>query len=34
MAKLKRNAGAALADDAALRLRAAWLYHAFGLTQS
>lgn len=34
MAKLKRNAGAALADDADLRLRAAWLYHAFGLTQS
>jgi len=34
MAKLKRTSGAALADDAALRLRAAWLYHAFGLTQS
>ena len=34
MAKLKRAAGAALADDASLRLRAAWLYHGFGLTQS
>jgi DNA-binding transcriptional regulator LsrR (DeoR family) len=34
MAKLRRNPGAALADDAALRLRAAWLYHGFGLTQS
>lgn len=34
MAKLRRNAGAALADDAALRLRAAWLYHGFGLTQT
>lgn len=34
MARLRRNAGPALADDAALRLRAAWLYHAFGLTQS
>ena len=34
MAKLRRNPGAALADDAALRLRAAWLYHGFGLTQT
>lgn len=34
MAKLRRIAGAAMADDAALRLRAAWLYHGFGLTQS
>lgn len=34
MARLKRIAGAALADDASLRLRAAWLYHGFGLTQS
>lgn len=34
MAKLRRSTGAALADDAALRLRAAWLYHAFALTQS
>jgi len=32
--KLRRTAGAALADDAALRLRAAWLYHGFGLTQT
>lgn len=34
MARLRRMAGPALADDTALRLRAAWLYHAFGLTQS
>ena len=34
MAKLRRNAGSALADDASLRLRAAWLYHGFGLTQT
>lgn len=34
MAKLKRNAAPAYADDSSLRLRAAWLYHAFGLTQS
>lgn len=34
MARLRRTAGPALADDTALRLRAAWLYHAFGLTQS
>jgi len=34
MAKLRRNAGAALADDASLRLRAAWLYHGFGRTQT
>lgn len=34
MAKLKRNAAPAYADDASLRLRAAWLYHAFGLTQN
>ena len=34
MAKLRRTAGGALADDAALRLRAAWLYHGFGLTQT
>jgi DNA-binding transcriptional regulator LsrR (DeoR family) len=34
MAKLRRNAGAGLADDASLRLRAAWLYHGFGHTQS
>lgn len=34
MAKLRRTGSTGLADDAALRLRAAWLYHAFGLTQS
>lgn len=34
MAKLRRLASTALADDAALRLRAAWLYHGFGMTQS
>lgn len=34
MARLRRAVGMALADDAALRLRAAWLYHGFGLTQS
>lgn len=34
MAKLRRSGGAALADDASLRLRAAWLYHGFGRTQS
>lgn len=34
MSKLRRSAGAGLSDDASLRLRAAWLYHGFGLTQS
>ena len=34
MARLKRSTGTALADDATLRLRAAWLYHGFGRTQS
>ena len=34
MAKLRRSSGGALADDAALRLRTAWLYHGFGLTQT
>ncbi len=34
MARLRRNAGAALSDDASLRLRAAWLYHGFGRTQT
>lgn len=34
MVKLRRNTGAALADDASLRLRAAWLYHGFGRTQT
>lgn len=34
MAKLRRSTAPALADDASLRLRAAWLYHGFGLTQT
>lgn len=34
MAKLKRPPQPALSDDASLRLRAAWLYHSYGLTQS
>lgn len=34
MAKLRRTGSAALADDSSLRLRAAWLYHGFGHTQS
>jgi DNA-binding transcriptional regulator LsrR (DeoR family) len=34
MAKLRRNAGAVLADNGSLRLRAAWLYHGFNLTQT
>lgn len=34
MAKLRRAAASALSDDSALRLRAAWLYHAYGLTQN
>ena len=34
MAKLKRSAPPGFAGDSSLRLRAAWLYHAFGLTQS
>lgn len=34
MTKLKRGAAAGYADDNSLRLRAAWLYHAFGLTQT
>lgn len=34
MARLRRSAGQAIAGDAALRLRAAWLYHGFGLTQT
>lgn len=34
MTKLRRVTQSALADDSALRLRAAWLYHAYGLTQS
>lgn len=34
MARLRRTAMTSLADDASLRLRAAWLYHGFGRTQS
>ena len=34
MAKLKRSPPPGYADDASLRLRAAWLYHGFGLTQT
>ena len=34
MAKLKRSTTPAYTDDSSMRLRAAWLYHAFGLTQS
>lgn len=34
MTRLRRTTTAGLADDNSLRLRAAWLYHAFGLTQT
>lgn len=34
MAKLRRATQSAFADDASLRLRAAWLYHGHGLTQT
>ena len=34
MTRLKRSATSALSDDKSLRLRAAWLYHAQGLTQN
>lgn len=34
MAKLRRGTQSAYSDDASLRLRAAWLYHAYGLTQN
>lgn len=34
MAKLRRGGPPAFSDDASLRLRAAWLYHAFGHTQN
>jgi DNA-binding transcriptional regulator LsrR (DeoR family) len=34
MAKLRRATQPALSDDRYLRLRAAWLYHAYGLTQN
>ncbi len=34
MAKLRRTAQSSLSDDDSLRLRAAWLYHAYGKTQA
>src|SRR5215510_640464 len=34
MAKLRRGGYSNYSDDASLRLRAAWLYHAFGRTQT
>lgn len=34
MARLRRGAQSSFSDDASLRLRAAWLYHAYGLTQN
>lgn len=34
MAKLRRGTHSAFADDASMRLRAAWLYHGHGLTQN
>lgn len=34
MARLRRAASSALSGDGALRLRAAWLYHGYGLTQN
>lgn len=34
MAKLRRGLQSTLADDSSLRLRAAWLYHSSGLTQT
>lgn len=34
MARLKRGSAPGFADDSSLRLRAAWLYHGFGLTQT
>lgn len=34
MAKLRREPNQTFADDRSLRLRAAWLYHAHGLTQN
>ena len=34
MAKLRRGTQSAFADDTSMRLRAAWLYHAHGLTQN
>lgn len=34
MAKLRRGAPTGFTDDTSLRLRAAWLYHAYGMTQN
>jgi DNA-binding transcriptional regulator LsrR (DeoR family) len=34
MAKLRRTPQTSLSDDGSLRLRAAWLYHAYGKTQA
>lgn len=34
MTRLKRSGGSGLAEDSSLRLRACWLYHGFGFTQS
>ncbi len=34
MAKLRRGTASAYSDDSSLRLRAAWLYHAYGMTQN
>lgn len=34
MVKLRRGTPSNLSDDSSLRLRAAWLYHAFGRTQA
>lgn len=34
MAKLRRDVQASLSDDQSLRLRAAWLYHGYGMTQN
>ena len=34
MTKLRRAAQSSFSDDTSLRLRAAWLYHAYGMTQN
>ena len=34
MVKLRRGEQANISDDASLRLRAAWAYHAYGLTHT
>jgi DNA-binding transcriptional regulator LsrR (DeoR family) len=33
MAKLRRGTQTALSDGSSLRLRAAWMYYSYGLTQ-